>query len=172
MSDSKDESRGSNARASGERDSRDSAGGKGDKSESSREHESEADEPDRDERARAFRRFGDSLISNLLGDSSAAIRRGQGIVTGVAQGTKEELVRLISAEVRGFLDKMDAVDLVQEIVSGLVIEMKAEVRFRRAEDGKIEPQVEAGETKLRRDDEKPSRSEKPGRSKPERETED
>ena len=102
-----------------------------------------------EERARAFRRFGDSLLGNLLGDSSAAIKRGQGLVTGVAQGTKEELVRMISAEVRGFLDKMDAADLVQEIVSGLVIEMKTEIRFRRADDGKLEPQVEGTETKIR-----------------------
>ena len=39
---------------------------------------------------------------------------------------EEELVRIFSQEVRGFLDKMDAADLVQQIVSGLVIEMKTE----------------------------------------------
>jgi hypothetical protein len=98
---------------------------------------------------RSFRRLGDSLLTNLLGDSSAALRRGQGLVSGVAQGTKEELVRMISAEVRSFLDKMDAADLVQEIVSGLVIEMKTEIRFRRADDGKLEPQVDSSETKVR-----------------------
>jgi hypothetical protein len=106
-------------------------------------------EPEGDERARTFRRFSDNLLTNLIGDSSAAIKRGQGLVTGVAQGTKEELVRMISAEVRGFLDKMDAVELIQEIVSGLVIEMKTEIRFRRAEDGKVEPHVEGSETKVR-----------------------
>lgn len=106
-------------------------------------------EAEGEERARTFRRFGDNLLTNLLGDSSAAIRRGQGLVSGVAQGTKEELVRMISAEVRSFLDKMDAADLVQEIVSGLVIEMKTEIRFRRAEDGKLEPQVDSSETKVR-----------------------
>jgi hypothetical protein len=95
----------------------------------------------RDERDRSRRRLGDSLISTILGDSSAAFKRGQGLVTGVAQGTKEELVRMISAEVRGFLDKMDAADLVQEIVSGLVIEMKTEIRFRRSDDGRLEPEI-------------------------------
>lgn len=102
-----------------------------------------------EERAKAFRRFGDNLLTNLIGDSSAAFRRGQGLVTGVAQGTKEELVRMISAEVRGFLDKMDAVELVQSVVSGLVIEMKTEIRFKRAADGKLEAQVDGGETKVR-----------------------
>jgi hypothetical protein len=107
-------------------------------------HEDPEDRDDgeiREERERSRRRLGDSLFSTLLGDSSAAFKRGQGLVTGVAQGTKEELVRMISAEVRGFLDKMDAADLVQEIVSGLVIEMKTEIRFRRSEDGRLEPDI-------------------------------
>ena len=30
-----------------------------------------------------------------------------GLVTGVSQATKEELMRIVGAEVRGFLDKMD-----------------------------------------------------------------
>ncbi len=106
----------------------------------------------REERERSFRRLGDSLISSIWGDSSAAFKRGQGLVTGVAQGTKEELVRLISAEVRGFLDKMDAADLIQEIVSGLVIEMKTEIRFRRSEDGRLEPDIRTSETKLGHED--------------------
>lgn len=110
----------------------------------------------REERERSFRRLGDSLISSLWGDSSAAFKRGQGLVTGVAQGTKEELVRMISAEVRGFLDKMDAADLVQEIVSGLVIEMKTEIRFRRSEDGRLEPEVRNSEAKVGHDEERKS----------------
>lgn len=100
------------------------------------------------ERDRGFRRLGDSLIGSLFGDSTAAFKRGQGLVTGVAQGTKEELVRIFSQEVRGFLDKMDAADLVQQIVSGLVIEMKTEIRFRRDETGRIEPDVRTTETKV------------------------
>lgn len=107
----------------------------------------------REERERSFRRLGDSLISTIWGDSSAAFKRGQGLVTGVAHGTKEELVRLISAEVRGFLDKMDAADLVQEIVSGLVIEMKTEIRFRRSDDGRLEPEVRTSESKIGHDEE-------------------
>ena len=84
----------------------------------------------------------------MFGDSSAAFKRGQGLVTGVAQGTKEELMRIFSHEVRGFLDKMDAVDLVQQIVSGLVIEMKTEIRFRRDESGRLEPDIRTSETKV------------------------
>lgn len=114
------------------------------------------EETDPQERDRSFRRLGDSLISSIWGDSSAAFKRGQGLVTGVAQGTKEELVRMISAEVRGFLDKMDAADLVQEIVSGLVIEMKTEIRFRRSEDGRLEPDIRTSEAKLGHEDDRKS----------------
>ncbi len=89
------------------------------------------------------------LLSDLL-DSGQALRKGsQDLVTGVAQGTKEELVRLISAEFRGFLDKMDAVDLAQEIVSGLVMEVKAEIRFSRAAPGDALKTSVKSDTKLK-----------------------
>ncbi|PRQ09455.1 hypothetical protein [Enhygromyxa salina] len=144
----------------------------------------EREDPER-ERDRSFRRLGDSLISSIWGDSSAAIKRGQGLVTGVAQGTKEELVRMISQEVRGFLDKMDAADLVQEIVSGLVIEMKTEIRFRRDETGRLEPDIRTSPAKVGHEDErkpdarspkpaepskpsKPAAEGKPDRSKPDK----
>lgn len=113
-----------------------------------READESREERDTVERERGRRRLGDSLIGSLFGDSTAAFKRGQGLVTGVAQGTKEELVRIFSHEVRGFLDKMDAVDLVQQIVSGLVIEMKTEIRFRRDDDGRLEPEVRTSDTKV------------------------
>ena len=130
-----------------------------------REGEGRDEGETRDERDRSFRRLGDSLISSIWGDSSAAFKRGQGLVTGVAQGTKEELVRMISAEVRGFLDKMDAADLVQEIVSGLVIEMKTEIRFRRSEDGRLEPEVRTSEAKLGHDEERKGEGKRERRAK-------
>jgi hypothetical protein len=133
-----------------------------------RERDREPREPgERDDRDRSFRRLGDSLISSIWGDSSAAFKRGQGLVTGVAQGTKEELVRIFGAEVRGFLDKMDAADLVQEIVSGLVIEMKTEIRFRRSDDGRLEPEIRTSETKLGHEDERESKRERKGERKAE-----
>lgn len=110
--------------------------------------ESDEERRRREERERTFRRLGDSLISSIWGDASAGIKRGQGVVAGVAQDTKEELVRMISQEVRGFLDKMDAADLVQEIVSGLVIEMKTEIRFKRDESGRVEPDIRTTDTKV------------------------
>lgn len=125
----------------------------GDSAADARDHADSREDREAQERERYFRRLGDSLIGSIWGDSSAAFKRGQGLVTGVAQGTKDELVRMISHEVRGFLDKMDAADLVQEIVSGLVIEMKTEIRFRRDEEGRLEPDVRTSETKVAHDKE-------------------
>jgi hypothetical protein len=82
------------------------------------------------------------MLSDLL-DSGAALRRGsQEIVTGVAVGTKEELVRMATGEIRGFLEKLDVADIVQDIVAGLVIEVKAEIKFSRdPSTGKITSKV-------------------------------
>ena len=121
-----------------------------------RDGDESREERDTVERERGRRRLGDSLIGSLFGDSTAAFKRGQGLVTGVAQGTKEELIRIFSHEVRGFLDKMDAVDLVQQIVSGLVIEMKTEIRFRRDESGRLEPEVRTTDTKVGHDKPNPT----------------
>ncbi len=87
-------------------------------------------------------------LGSLLGLIDSSARRGQDIVTEVAKGSKEELVRVISAEVRGFLDKMDVVDLAQEIVSGLKVEAHVEIKFSRDEDGRVQPEVTRSDTKL------------------------
>lgn len=105
------------------------------------------DRDDRGARERR-RRLGDAIVSGIL-ESGAAIRRGQDLIGGVASGTKEEIVRIVGAEVRGFLDKMDVVDLAQEVVSGLVVEVKTEIRFRRDDQGKVRPVVDEEKTKTK-----------------------
>lgn len=109
------------------------------------------DREDREEREPRFKR----LLGDLL-DSGQAIRRGStDLVTGVASSTKDELVRMFSSEVRNFLDKMDVVELAQDIVSGLVIDMRAEVRFSRDERGNVKATTTRNTTKVRsRGDEK------------------
>ena len=113
-----------------------------------RERKSESEE--RQHRARSgFRRsLGDKLLSGLF-ESGEVLRRGQGIVSEVAQVTKGELVRIVGAEVRTFLDKVDVSDLVQEIMSGLVLEVKTEVRFTRDSTGKIRPKAQETQTRFR-----------------------
>jgi hypothetical protein len=114
-----------------------------------RASDAEEEGPDAGGRRASFRgRLGDGLFNSLL-DSGSAIKRGQDIVTGLAGGTKEEIVRIVGSEVRGFLDKMDIVDLAQEVVSGLVIDVNAQIRFRRDAEGKLQPDVSKRKTSLR-----------------------
>ena len=109
-----------------------------------------------DERRTRFGRLGEQ-ISGLL-DPESAFRRGQDIVTGVTQATKEELMRIVSAEVRSFLDKIDAVDMLQQVVAGLVVDVNMQVRFSRAADGLTQARVTKQESQVRSRD---SREEAP-----------
>ncbi len=104
-------------------------------------------------RARFSRVLGDQLLGLL--DPEGPIRRGQDMVTGVTQATKEEIMRLVSQEVRSFLDKMDVVDLLQQVVAGLVVDVNAEIRMRRAEDGQLEPEIRSTKSRVRLDKDGP-----------------
>lgn len=99
------------------------------------------------EKGRRFQRLGEQLTGLL--DPEAAFRRGSGIVTGVTQATKEEFVRIVSAEMRNFLDKMDAAELVQQVIAGLVIDVSMQVRFSKDGDGPAQPQITRQEAKIR-----------------------
>lgn len=113
--------------------------------------EDERDEPEEGAEHRearwGFSRLGEQL-SGLL-DPEAALRRGQGIVTGVTQATKDEMMRIISGEVRSFLDGMDIADLAQQVISGLVVDVNMQVRFSRSDDGLAQPTITRNETKIR-----------------------
>ncbi|MEM6292617.1 MAG: hypothetical protein AAGA54_15200 [Myxococcota bacterium] len=104
---------------------------------------SEEDAPD--ERNR-FKRFGDQL-SGLL-DPEAALRRGQGLVSGVTSTTKNEITRIVGAEVRNFLDKMDIADLAQQIIAGLQVDVSMTVKFSRDDEGRAQPEVTHSEANV------------------------
>lgn len=112
-----------------------------------------ADEPEREDgprpeedRRTRFSRLGEQLTGLL--DPESAFRRGQGIVTGVSRATKDELMRIFGAEVRSFLDKMDIADLAQQIISGLEVDVRMQVKFSRSEEGKPKASVRKS-TKVR-----------------------
>lgn len=109
-----------------------------------------------------FQRLSDQLTGLL--DPESAFRRGQGIVTGVTSATKEELMRLVGAEVRRFLDKMDISDLAQQIIEGLVVDVNMQVKFSRSSSGAAEPQITKSEASVRADDEGETRKDRPVRS--------
>lgn len=114
------------------------------------------DRDDREDRNR-FKRLGDQL-SGLL-DPEAALRRGQGLVSGVTSTTKNEITRIVGAEVRNFLDKMDIADLAQQIVAGLQVDVQMTVKFSRDENGRTQPEITKSEANVKtsedEDDESP-----------------
>src|SRR5438128_1342077 len=58
-----------------------------------------------------------------------------------AEATKGEVVQALRREMRGFLDSMDAQTLMQKALTGLVLEVNAEIRFRPDDEGKLVPNV-------------------------------
>lgn len=99
-----------------------------------------------EQQRKRFQRLGEQLTGLL--DPESAFRRGQGIVTGVTQATKEELMRIVSSEVRSFLDKVDAVDLLQQVIAGLTVDVNMQIKFSRADDGMAQPRITRNETKI------------------------
>ncbi|RMG98148.1 MAG: hypothetical protein D6705_06980 [Deltaproteobacteria bacterium] len=98
------------------------------------------EEEPRGTRREASRGLLGGIAAGLL-DPETTLRRGQQVLGGVTRGTKEEIVRIVSAEVRNFLDKMDVVDLLQRVVHGLELDVSMQVRFRRNEDGTTRTEV-------------------------------
>jgi hypothetical protein len=111
-----------------------------------------------------FQRLGEQLTGLL--DPEAALRRGAGIVTGVSQATKEELMRIVGAEVRRFLDNMNITDLAQHIIAGLVLDVNMQIRFSRQADGTTQPEVTKADADVRTEGASPRAKDKSKSGKP------
>jgi hypothetical protein len=95
-----------------------------------------------------FRRKISEGLTGLL-DPEGALGKGKDFVTGVSQATKTEVVRMVSAEVRNFLDGMDTVDLMQQVIAGLVIDVKAEIRFSIDPAGQLKSSITTKDSEVR-----------------------
>lgn len=72
-----------------------------------------------------------------------------GYLGSQASGAKDEVLRIFSDEVRRFLESEAVRREFAKALSSLVIDVKAEIRVRPAEDGKLVPDVKA-DVKARR----------------------
>jgi hypothetical protein len=66
-----------------------------------------------------------------------------------ASGAKDEILRVFSEEVRRFFESEAVRREVARALTSMVVEVKAEIRVRPAEDGSLEPEVKA-DVKARR----------------------
>ena len=57
-----------------------------------------------------------------------------------AQGTKDELFRIVAGEIRGFLESLNLTDELQHLLTSLSFEIKTEVRFI-PNDKKLKPSI-------------------------------
>jgi hypothetical protein len=58
-----------------------------------------------------------------------------------ASRSKEDLVRVATNEMRVWLDRMDVQSEIAKALTKLVVEVKAEIRFRPKEGGGLEPEI-------------------------------
>ncbi len=66
-----------------------------------------------------------------------------GFIGQQAQGAKDEVLRVFSDEVRRFLESERLRREFWEALSGMAIEVKAEIRLRPSGEGKVRPEVKA-----------------------------
>ncbi|HUL60741.1 MAG TPA: hypothetical protein VLU43_15780 [Anaeromyxobacteraceae bacterium] len=64
-------------------------------------------------------------------------------IVGTASGAKDELLRIFGEEVRRFLESESVRREFWRALASMALEVKAEIRFKPAEDGKVEPVVKA-----------------------------
>jgi hypothetical protein len=64
-----------------------------------------------------------------------------GFLLTQADNTKDELVKALGRELRSFLETMDTQRLMQRVLQTLVLEVKAEIRFKLDSKGNLQPVV-------------------------------
>ena len=59
----------------------------------------------------------------------------------VATRSKDDLVRAATSEIGTWLDRLDVQAELAKVLASMVVEVKAEIRFRPREDGTLAPEV-------------------------------
>ncbi|HVV17083.1 MAG TPA: hypothetical protein VHH90_07750 [Polyangia bacterium] len=65
------------------------------------------------------------------------VRRAVSAGVGAARSSKDDIMRAAAGEVRNWLEHLNLNDEVAKALSKMVIEVKTEIRFRPAEDGRM-----------------------------------
>jgi hypothetical protein len=64
------------------------------------------------------------------------VKRAVSAGVGAASRSKDDIMRAAATEMRNWLERLDVNNEVLKVLSKMVIEVKTEIRFRPAEDGK------------------------------------
>jgi hypothetical protein len=87
---------------------------------------------------------------------SDLFKRAVAVGLEAAGRSKDDFVRIASTEVRGWLDHLELDTELRKALSKMVLEVKAEIRFRPTEDGSL---VSETESEMRVRPPKPDRKE-------------
>jgi hypothetical protein len=74
---------------------------------------------------------------------SDLVKRAMSAGLEVASRSKDDFVRVATTEMRAWLDRLDLQSELGRALSKMVVEVKAEVRFRPRTDGKLEPETKS-----------------------------
>jgi hypothetical protein len=69
------------------------------------------------------------------------VRRAVSAGVGAAARSKDDIMRAAAGEMKSWLDHLNVNEELAKVLTKLVIEVRTEVRFRPAEDGKIVPEA-------------------------------
>ncbi len=72
---------------------------------------------------------------------SDRVRRAMAAGLEVASRSKDDLLRAASSEIASWLERLDVQGELTKALSKMVVEVKAEVRFRPKEDGTLTPEA-------------------------------
>jgi hypothetical protein len=74
---------------------------------------------------------------------SDLVKRAMSAGLEVASRSKDDFVRVATTEMRAWLDRLDLQSELARALTKMVVEVKAEVRFRPRDDGKLEPEAKS-----------------------------
>ena len=69
------------------------------------------------------------------------VRRAVSAGVGAAARSKDDIMRSAAIEMRTWLEHMNFSEEIAKALSGMVIEVKTEIRFRPSDDGRLVPQA-------------------------------
>ncbi|MGA7742461.1 MAG: hypothetical protein ABSF35_06605 [Polyangia bacterium] len=74
---------------------------------------------------------------------SDLVKRAMSAGLEVASRSKDDFVRVATTEMRAWLDRLDLQSELTKALAKMVVEVKAEIRFRPRNDGKLEPEAKS-----------------------------
>jgi hypothetical protein len=83
------------------------------------------------------------------GGISEFVRRAVAAGMEAAGRSKEDFVRIATSEIRDWLDRLELDTELRKALSKMVLEVKAEIRFRPNDDGTVTSETTSSEFKVR-----------------------